>query len=263
MINYNQVYCFKERRNKNSETRFNGWIDINKCTRCQHYHFKCRDLTKRPGKCFEPGDTLSEYEIELFREFIKGVEGMISTKEVMKFLTKEFNLEIDHSLISKYAKIGIIPQGHKTGHGKAKGVSTDWENPVPYLMYYINQLVKEHRIKLDEIGKYRKLIYDFNQLELTKIYTGITPLNNLERSKFEMIVITYACAEAGHKNAFRLKAINGKLFMPIFYVKVEENRIKELHVKIVDTKQLTHGSTPGGYKAYKEIIYSKEGMKII
>ena len=73
-----QVYCFK---NKNQ-------IDINNCNRCELYFHKCRNLYKRAYKCFEPGETLGEYELYCLQELIKEVRKtlMISTKDVLKFL---------------------------------------------------------------------------------------------------------------------------------------------------------------------------------
>ena len=136
MINYNRAYCFKSKE----------WIDRNTCNRCELYYRICRNLYKRGQKCFEPSETLGEYEIYRLQELVKKIRRtlMISTKEVMKFLTKKYNLEIDQSLIFKYAAKGLIKKEQKIGQGKSKGVQTFWENSAPGKVYIIKQLLKDN-----------------------------------------------------------------------------------------------------------------------
>lgn len=299
MNNYNRVFCFKRWNEKKKkilylqkkegiskkklsellkdlDKHFVLWIKAEDCNHCYLYHRICHNLVKRPGKCFDPGNTLSEYEIERFYNFLEEIRRtlMLSTQEVLKFLVKNYNLEVDHSLIFKYAAKGLIKKGKKIGQGKSKGVQTFWEDSAPYKIYNIKQLLKKHGLKLEEIIKYINLVYNFNELEINKIYTikytsGYTLENryeyirNTEIPKFENVIISYACAEAKYRPGLEIRSINGKIFMPIFYSKVEENSIKELHIKILTIEELQNDKTLKDKKAYKEIIYSKEPVKII
>lgn len=251
----NIIYCFKDKKR----------IEANACNRCYLYYRICKNLYKRSYKCFDSGETLGEYDLERLRIFMEGVNGMISTKEIMKFLAKEYGLEIDQSLVFKYAKKGLITKIKKEGLGKAKGVQTLWEDSAKYKVYFTTkQLLKECKLTLEEVSKYKNLIYPFNESEINKLYT-ITGRLNIECAKFGKVVEAFACAEADHKPGLNIMAINGKIFMPQMYVKKEKNRIIEIHIKIIDLNIL--GSSIGkaikDIEAYKEIIYSKRGIEKI
>ena len=288
--NRDKVYCLKKERRSEKRYRndlkkwvdvkrwvYIGWIIAKDCNRCEYYN-PSKDSSIVCNRLYGKNvwndliyaslyrqNNIGGYEFyyPLQKEFAK----MKSTKEVMKFLIKEYNLEIDHSLIFKYAEKGLITKEQKIGHGKSKGVQTFWEDSAPYKVYYIKQLLKKFKFILEEISKYKNLIYNFDE-ELNKIYSvskedNIEFIRKLERAKLETVIITYACAEAGYKYGLTIIPINNKIFMPILYAKIEKNRIIEIHVKILDTKELQNDKTLKDKKAYKEIIFKKEGIKII
>lgn len=262
----NRYFCFKDKKP----------IERNECKRCYQYYSKCRYLYKWPRKRFEPGNNLNKYcfnecELGILQEFINKTRRtrrrilVISTKEIMEYLKRKYNLEIDQSLLFQYAKKGLIPKGKKIGQGKSKGVQTFWEDSVKYLPYYIKQLLVY--CKLQEISKYKNLVYNFDELEIAEVFPRKEQLEEdpkkFERQKFQNVIVAYACAEAGHEYGLEIRGINNKIFVPIIYAKIEENRIKEIHIKIVDTGELQNEKSLKDKKAYKEIIFSKKGKEII
>jgi len=251
MNNYNRVFCFK----------INEEIETNDCNRCYKYNRICRNLYKRAYKCFEPSETLSEYQLYLLQKLTDEVAKtlMISTKEVMKFLKGKYGLEIDQSLIFHYAKRGLIKKEQKVGQGYKKGVQTFWEDSAPYKCYVIRQLFKENGITIKDLCRFVGLINNFDEPEIKKILAGNENeyLRELEKLKFKQAIRTWACAEA-KEDMF----ISNKIRIPMMYFKTENSNV-EIHVKILEPNEINNGKNLRDKKAYKEIIYSKEGMKII
>jgi len=243
---------------KDLDKHFVLWIKAENCTRCYLWNRICRNLHKRSYKCFESGE-LGEYELERLRKLIREIRGkfMISTTEVVKFLAKEYNLEIDQSLIFKYATKGLITKEKKEGQGKSKGVKTFWEDSAPYKVYCIKQLLKEHELTLKEISRYKNLIYNFNELELFKYFADLDideyrnsakkyliDLEDLTEEELKMahlririklltVIGAFACAEAGYEYKDGWANVNGKNTLILRNSIDNQDKVKEIHVKIL------------------------------
>ncbi len=246
MINQNRAYCFKSK----------DWIDRNTCNRCELYYRICRNLYKRGQKCFEPSETLGEYEIYRLQELIKKIRRtlMISTKEVMKFLTKKYNLEIDQSLIFKYATKGLIKKEQKIGQGKSKGVQTFWENSAPGKVYIIKQLLKDN-FKFTEIVKFWEIIYN----KPLKYFQAIirNPVKSLEIAKLYTVAAHFAAAEAEID-------FNQYSFLKNLSYEVYPNT-DPLTVKLRDLEALTKLNKDSGdfeWKPIKTVTFKKGSVTI-
>ncbi|MEF9427314.1 MAG: hypothetical protein L0956_09150 [Candidatus Mariimomonas ferrooxydans] len=113
---------------------------------------------------------------------------MLSTKEVMRFLTEKYNLEIDQSLLFKYAKKGLVTKEQKIGQGYKKGIQTFWENSAVGKVYIIKALLKQN-FKLAEISKYHQMSKQeyliLDELELAK-YNRVTKYFSEAESKISI-----------------------------------------------------------------------------
>ncbi|MDD5601322.1 MAG: hypothetical protein PHC87_06205 [Actinomycetota bacterium] len=203
--------------------------------------------------------TENGYELSYpLQQLINKIGGflMISTTDILKFLFQEYNLKIDQSLLFKYEKMGLVEKEQKINYGKAGGVKTYWKNSAKYLPYYIKQLLAF--CTLQEISEFRNLLYNFDELKITEIFT----IKEVE--KFQKVIIAYGCSELDFGYGFELKAVNGKMYIPLVYVK-KEKVITEIHLKLVEVNEYGRsiGKPAKDIKAYKEVIFSKKGIKVI
>jgi len=260
------------------------------CSLCRYHrkgecpgpdHYNIKDIN---GNILFEMPLFDIYKDNYFKEFEAKVKesGLITKEELLNQLKKE-GVEIASRTLTYYMDLGLIPKGNKTFIRGIAGSVSYFEGNTLLMITGIDKLTKKYGFTLKEISKYKDLIYNFKELEMAKYFSklpeeikneyeietdefeGMKIVHNLHRFKFQIILKIYACAEAGYKYGLEIRGINGKVFMPIMHIKREGKRIIEIHVKIIDVNVLgsSVGKAQKDIKAFKEIIYSKRGIKII
>lgn len=203
----------------------------------------------------------NEYKENYFKELESKAKesGLIIKQELLNQLKKE-GVKITSRTLTYYMDLGLIPKGIKKFIPGLIGSVSFLKENTPLIIAGIEEMKQKYGLTLKEIAKYRNLIYNFNELEITK-------LNEIEYAKFREIILGFACIEVGYKLGLtnKLIAINDKIYIPQIYVKKEKNRIIEVHIKIIDINILgcSVGKAIKNIEAFKEIIYSKKGIEII
>ena len=185
--------------------------------------------------------------------------GLITKQEVLDQL-KRYGIKIKSRTLAYYIAEKLIKPPIRKGMPGITGSVSFFKEQTPLIITNIKSLIEKFELTLKEISKYKDLGYKFDESKINK-------LNKIEYAKFETVITAYACAEVGYDNWFKIKSRNGEVCQPVFYAKCEENKIIEIHVKIIDINVLGRSAVTNTpireLPAYKEIIFSKEGMKII
>lgn len=185
--------------------------------------------------------------------------GLITKQEVLDQL-KRYGIKIKSRTLAYYIAEKLIEPPIRKGMPGITGSVSFFREQTPLKITNIKSLIEKFELTLKEISKYKDLGFNFDELKINK-------LNKIEYAKFETVMTAYACAEVGYDNWFKIKSREGKVCMPQMYVKKEKNRIIEVHIKIIEINVLGRSTVTGesikDLEAFKEIIFSKEGMKII
>ncbi len=160
-------------------------------------------------------DSKSEYGYDFYYPLIlilkKNRLIMISTKEVLETLKKQFNISIDRTLLFKYEKKDLLEKGRRTSGGRGKGVKQNWNDETPLKIFYINLMLKSN-ITLDDIKRFQDLT-EIKNLKLLQYYglddfrrkAGMaesSETDRVEMAKFHTVVPYLAAVKANIKPPF-------------------------------------------------------------
>lgn len=201
------------------------------------------------------------------------LEGNYSLKreELFKLAKSEYNINLTEPTLKFYIREGLIPAGKKIIEKGTWGSTSFYKIQTLIMFLAVRDLNKMYGFSLDEIKKYKKLVYSFDEVELTKYlidsYKNETEykqqLTRLEKIRFTMVLNYYACAEAGYKYDYDHGGftLGNKRILVIDSHVEKDNMTKELHIEL---KELPLGNIKSlaCLKTFKEVIYSKEGIEI-
>ena len=215
--------------------------------------------------------------------------GLITKQEVLDQL-KRYGVEISSRTLAYYIAEKLIEPPIRKGMPGITGSVSFFREQTPLIIPGIKELTEKYELTLKEVRKYKDLIYNIKELEISSYFFELSgeiknkygietdefqymkTIHDLNRIKFISVLKVYACAEAGYKYDPKISGlkIDNKDFIaiafPTFKLLIDRNIVKTIHVKIVEKDILKSKNVVKTFeelKAFKEIIYSKEGMKII
>lgn len=218
---------------------------------------------------------------------------VITKQELLKKLNEE-GIKITSRTLTYYMDLGLIPKGNLKYVEGVRGSVSFFKENVLFMIKGIKKMTNPKvvkdlatgvevvlSLKLKEVVKFKNLVYDYNEMELTKYFSftyrempagcseGYFAYMN-ERGKLEQVVINYAFAEAGlfYEGQSRIISDNptgddiytdppdpGMPLVPLIYTVKDLKKVVEIRVKIPR-------EDPPNRIYYTEVIYSKKGIEI-
>lgn len=213
----------------------------------------------------------------------KKQKGFLTKRELLELL-KQDGIEMTTRTLTYYADLCLIPKGIVKYIPGIRGSVSYFKENVFFMLKGIKKMTDQRAVKdietgfvtvlslkLKEVVKFKNLIYNYNEIELTKYLSIIRPelpptyklgyfafIN--EQSKLVQVIIHYAHAEAGlfwESESYSLSDKPGHSidWQPHLYTVKDLGKVVEIHIDIQreDSKKRIF---------YNEVIYSKRGIEI-
>lgn len=191
----------------------------------------------------------NEFYNNYFEEIIMKIKknGCITKQEVFQILKEKYKLDISPRVLQYYVDRGLIGPGVKEGFPGVTGSVSFYDEKTPGQIHVIQELIKKRNITLEEIKKYKDIIYEFKEDVLACYLACYFPnyknidksldleIDGIERSKFRTAIKFFAFAES----VIKFKSV----ILPLIYPIYKDKKIKEIRVIIKDwSKRVTYNS---------------------